>query len=248
MVDPLANVPDAADPVASDPDVPPSDLDEGGLSDADFADEGEVGEPTSAPPPPESEPLPPPRALLPAESVRLGTAPRPFEMNRTTIPADEVHLVRRGETLYAIASRYQISTQALVDANPGLTAAPLVAGQMLHLPEEVGSMQYHRTVQAELPPPDATGKVLVYPDGLAGRAMASGVAYDPDALVASHRDLPFGTIVLVTNPAQQRSVFVRIADRGPVSAGFMMELSARAAAALGLDPDQTASVALRRVP
>ncbi|MEO1629711.1 MAG: LysM peptidoglycan-binding domain-containing protein [Bacteroidota bacterium] len=235
----------------------------GGLSSADLADDPNAEEPdveapeesvpsndaasTTASVPP-TAPLPAPRSLQPAEVVQLTVAPPPFVMTDTTVPADEVHLVRRGETLYAIASRYQIGAQALVSANPGLTTAPLVAGQLLFLPEEVGTMQYHRTVQASLPPPTETGQVLVYPDGLAGRAMASGVAYDPDALVGSHRDLPFGSVVLVTNPALQRSVFVRIADRGPVSGQFVMELSRRAAEALGLDPAQAASVDIRMVP
>ncbi|MEM6783848.1 MAG: LysM peptidoglycan-binding domain-containing protein [Bacteroidota bacterium] len=239
-------------PVTGPPPVPGATL-PGGLSDAYLADDPEDGAPSetappSEPPPAPAVPLPPPRTLQPAEAVQLATAPPPFVMTDTTVPADEAHLVRRGETLYAVASRYQISTQVLVNANPGLTTAPLVAGQLLILPEEVGTMQYHRTVQAALPPPFETGQVLVYPDGLAGRAMASGVAYDPDALLGSHRDLPFGSVVLVTNPALQRSVFVRIADRGPVSGQFVMELSRRAAEALGLDPAQAASVDIRMVP
>ncbi|MEL7363690.1 MAG: RlpA-like double-psi beta-barrel domain-containing protein, partial [Bacteroidota bacterium] len=252
--------PVTAPPLVTAPPPVPGIALPGGLSDADLANDPDAAaEPVAAadpdaeaagasPPPAPTAPLPPPRTLQPAEAVQLATAPPPFVMTDTTVPADEVHLVRRGETLYAVAARYQIGTQVLVDANPGLTTAPLVAGQLLLLPEEVGTMQYHRTVQAALPPPFETGQVLVYPDGLAGRAMASGVAYDPDALVGSHRDLPFGSVVLVTNPALQRSVFVRIADRGPVSGQFVMELSRRAAAALGLDPAQAASVDIRMVP
>ncbi|MEM8559395.1 MAG: LysM peptidoglycan-binding domain-containing protein [Bacteroidota bacterium] len=236
---------DAPDAAAA-PAAPP--LSTGGLSDADLADEDGEAPPSASVPVTPVPALPPPRALQPAEAVQLAATPSQFVMTDTTVPADEVHLVRRGETLYAVAARYQVATQTLVDANPDLTTAPLVAGQMLHLPDSVGTMQYHRTIQASLPPPLETGAVLVYPDGLAGQATASGVAYDPDAYLASHRDLPFGSVVLVTNTATQRSTFVRIVDQGPVSAQFVMELSRQAAEALGIDPDGTGRVEIRQVP
>ncbi|MEM9997299.1 MAG: LysM peptidoglycan-binding domain-containing protein [Bacteroidota bacterium] len=239
---PTGDAPDAA----AAPAAPP--LSTGGLSDADLADEDGEAPPSASVPVTPAPALPAQRALQPAEAVQLAATPSQFVMTDTTVPADEVHLVRRGETLYAVAARYQVATQTLVDANPDLTAAPLVAGQMLHLPDSVGTMQYHRTIQASLPPPLETGAVLVYPDGLAGQATASGVAYDPTAYLASHRDLPFGSIVLVTNTATQRSTFVRIVDQGPVSAQFVMELSRQAAEALGIDPDGTGRVEIRQVP
>ena len=46
-----------------------------------------------------------------------------------------------------------------------------------------------------------------------GRHTASGERFDPNAMTAAHRTLPFGTLVRVTY--QGRSVVVRINDRGP---------------------------------
>lgn len=59
------------------------------------------------------------------------------------------------------------------------------------------------------------GKATYYSDALAGRPTASGEAYDPRALTAAHRSLPFGTVVRVVRPDSGRAVVVRINDRGP---------------------------------
>ena len=53
-------------------------------------------------------------------------------------------------------------------------------------------------------------------------------------MTAAHRTLPFGTRVIVTNPANGRSVTVRINDRGPFHGGRVIDLSRAAATELGL--------------
>jgi rare lipoprotein A len=79
-----------------------------------------------------------------------------------------------------------------------------------------------------------TGVASYYANSLAGRRTASGERYDPQALVAAHRTLPFGTILRVTNPANDRSVEVRVIDRGPFTRGRVLDLSRRAAEELDL--------------
>ena len=59
--------------------------------------------------------------------------------------------------------------------------------------------------------------------------VAAGGWYDPNALTAAHRALPFGTRVRVTNLRNGRSVIVRINDRGPYIRGRIIDLSRRAA-------------------
>ncbi|GMV15119.1 MAG: hypothetical protein AMXMBFR56_33430 [Polyangiaceae bacterium] len=59
------------------------------------------------------------------------------------------------------------------------------------------------------------GEATYYSDKLAGRKTASGERYDPGALTAAHRTLPFGSVVRVVRQGTQRSVVVRITDRGP---------------------------------
>jgi len=57
---------------------------------------------------------------------------------------------------------------------------------------------------------------------------------NPSAMTAAHKTLPFGTRVRVTDVSTQRSVVVRINDRGPFIKGRIIDLSTAAAQALGI--------------
>jgi len=74
-----------------------------------------------------------------------------------------------------------------------------------------------------------------YGDAFKGRPTASGEAFDPTALTAAHRTLPFGSCVLVQSVDASREVKVRINDRGPFVAGRVIDLSQRAAQVLGIE-------------
>ena len=67
-----------------------------------------------------------------------------------------------------------------------------------------------------------------------GRAAASGEVYDMESLVAAHPTLPFNTWVRVLNLDNQKSVRVRIMDRGPFIEGRIIDLSHAAARAIGM--------------
>lgn len=62
---------------------------------------------------------------------------------------------------------------------------------------------------------------------------ASGEKFDKRQMTAAHRTLPLGTRVRVTDVASQRSVVVRINDRGPYIKGRVIDLSEAAAESLG---------------
>jgi rare lipoprotein A (peptidoglycan hydrolase) len=66
-----------------------------------------------------------------------------------------------------------------------------------------------------------------------GGHTASGEAFDAAALTAAHRTLPIGSKVRVTNRHNDRSVVVRINDRGPFVAGRCLDLSSAAMQAVG---------------
>ncbi len=83
-----------------------------------------------------------------------------------------------------------------------------------------------------------------YGSGFQGQRTASGEPFNPQALTAAHRTLPFGTQVRVTNLRNGQSVVVRINDRGPHVRGRDIDISAGAARALGLLPMGTAPVRL----
>lgn len=64
--------------------------------------------------------------------------------------------------------------------------------------------------------------------------MANGDPYRRGKLTAAHKKLPFGTKVKVTNTATNKSVKVKITDRGPFVSGRIIDLSEAAAKRVGL--------------
>ncbi|MEU8295941.1 septal ring lytic transglycosylase RlpA family protein [Micromonospora sp. NPDC048909] len=65
-----------------------------------------------------------------------------------------------------------------------------------------------------------------------GQLTANGENFNPDELTAAHKTLPFNTKVRVTNPANGKSVTVRINDRGPFIDGRCLDLSRAAFATI----------------
>jgi len=78
----------------------------------------------------------------------------------------------------------------------------------------------------------AGGVASWYGNEFAGHKTASGERFNPADLTAAHRTLPFGTRVRVSRG--DRSVVVRINDRGPFARGRVIDLSKAAAEQLGL--------------
>ncbi len=96
-----------------------------------------------------------------------------------------------------------------------------------------------KSAAAEVPPCagqlcgfEQDGTASYYAASLDGRPTATGEPYDHEALTAAHRDLPLGSVVEVTNLATDRSVVVRVNDRGPFVRGRVIDLSGAAASAL----------------
>jgi rare lipoprotein A len=72
---------------------------------------------------------------------------------------------------------------------------------------------------------------VYYHDKFHGQRLSSGEKYNKGALTAAHATLPFGTMVKVTNPSNNRSVVVRVNDRRPNrrSTATIIEITSRAA-------------------
>lgn len=73
------------------------------------------------------------------------------------------------------------------------------------------------------------GPVSYYGREFAGRKTSNGERFDPNLLTMAHRSLPFGTLVRVTNLFNNKSVVVRVNDRGPFTGGRVGDLSSAAA-------------------
>ena len=67
-----------------------------------------------------------------------------------------------------------------------------------------------------------------------GKITANGEIYNQFAFTAASKSLRFGTLLKVTNPRNDKSVVVRINDRGPYISGRQLDLSKAAALALGM--------------
>lgn len=74
-----------------------------------------------------------------------------------------------------------------------------------------------------------TGIASWYGPNFNGKLTASGETYDMDELTAAHRTLPFNSILRVINRSNNKSVIVRINDRGPYAKNRIIDLSKKAA-------------------
>jgi len=80
------------------------------------------------------------------------------------------------------------------------------------------------------------GLASYYHDKFHGRRTSSGERFNQNKLTAAHRKLIFNTMVRVTNPRNDKSVIVRINDRGPYKyKGRIIDLTLTAAKELGID-------------
>jgi rare lipoprotein A len=96
--------------------------------------------------------------------------------------------------------------------------------------------------------PDEVGLATWYGRAFAWRKTADGERFDPNAMTAAHRRLPFGTWVEVRRPDTGRRVRVRINDRGPWGdSRKVIDLSQGAARELGIVGLGVAPVELRIV-
>jgi len=97
--------------------------------------------------------------------------------------------------------------------------------------------------------PDQVGQATWYGKAFAGAKTASGERFDPSAMTAAHRKLPFGTWVEVRRRDTGATVRVRITDRGPWgNPARVIDLSQAAADRLGMMSAGVVSVELRVVP
>ena len=100
-----------------------------------------------------------------------------------------------------------------------------------------------------VPPPIAptvgsrqVGVASWYGKDFHGKPTASGQIYNMYDMTAAHKTLPLGTVVMVTNLENNRSVRVTINDRGPFVKNRIIDLSYAAAKAIGMVGPGTAEV------
>lgn len=75
-----------------------------------------------------------------------------------------------------------------------------------------------------------------------GKLTANGEIFDMYGITAAHKEIPFNTIVRVTNENNGKTQIIRINDRGPYVDGRILDCSFGAAKKLGFVNEGTAPV------
>lgn len=88
------------------------------------------------------------------------------------------------------------------------------------------------------------GTASWYGSDFQGTRTANGEIYDMETLTAAHKTLPFNTLVRVENVENDKTVTVRINNRGPYADGRVIDLSRKAARKIGIIKKGLASVKL----
>jgi len=102
-----------------------------------------------------------------------------------------------------------------------------------------------------IPKSTETGKASYYGGRWIGRLTANGERYHSGDCTAAHKHLPFNTMVRVTNLRNNKSVIVRINNRGPYAKGRILDLSIVAAKKIEMIGDGIVPVraeVLRKIP
>ena len=156
------------------------------------------------------------RALLDAEVV-ADDARRAEEQRR----ADEVRrraLLERNAAERGLKPRHRISTQRQVELMAKYPFGPLAPGAVPNGLRPTGQR--------------IEGLASWYGPGFHGRATASGAIYDQEGWTTASRDLPLGTMLIVSRG--DRRVLLLVNDRGPYVYDRVLDISHAAAVALGV--------------
>jgi len=84
-----------------------------------------------------------------------------------------------------------------------------------------------------------------YGPGFHGKKTATGEKFNMYAMTAAHKTLPLSSYAEITNLANNRSVIVRINDRGPFHGNRILDLSYAAAKKLGIHQKGAGAVQVR---
>lgn len=80
-----------------------------------------------------------------------------------------------------------------------------------------------------------------------GKKTANGEVYNEAAYTAAHKKYSFGTLLKITNPKNNKSVIVRINDRGPYVKGRELDLSKASAIDLGITSHGVAKLKVEQI-
>ncbi len=142
-----------------------------------------------------------------------------------------------------------------VDPRYGVAASPRVVGENDPVPKGGGREMVGRPyvvagrtyVPRETPDYARVGTASWYGSAFHGRLTANGEVFDRHSIAAAHPTMPLPSYARVTNLDNNRSIIVRVNDRGPYHGKRIVDVSQRAAEALAFKHMGTAKVRLEYV-
>lgn len=105
----------------------------------------------------------------------------------------------------------------------------------------------NNTPEAHLLGTEQRGKASFYAKKFEGRTTSCGEKFNHNEYTAAHRTLPFHTMVEITNLTNNKSIIVRINDRGPYNRSRLLDLTKTGASKLGFLSRGVANVKMRVV-
>jgi rare lipoprotein A len=141
------------------------------------------------------------------------------------------------ESIYGPASKRVVSSGQAVPRGGGrfLVGRPYTIAGKKYVPQEMSRGQ------------GQVGGASWYGDAFHGRRTANGEIYDMMALSAAHPTMPLPSYARVTNLKNNRSIMVRVNDRGPFHSGRVLDVSKRVADALDFRRAGTAQIRVEYV-
>jgi rare lipoprotein A len=167
----------------------------------------------------------------------------------------QVSAVACGCLLLANCSSSTSKLTSRLDPKYGVSASPRVVEPGQPVPKGGGVYRVGKPYQVagRTYTPEENGRYRAeglaswYGDDFHGRLTANGEIYDMESISAAHPTLPMPSYVRVTNLATQKSLVVRVNDRGPYHANREIDLSAKAADLLGFRGHGVAKVRVEYV-
>lgn len=141
------------------------------------------------------------------------------------------------ESIYGRASQRVVTNGETVPRGGGkyLVGRPYTIAGKKYVPQEMNKGQ------------GQVGGASWYGDAFHGRRTANGEIYDMAALSAAHPTMPLPSYARVTNMKNNRSIMVRVNDRGPFHPGRVLDVSKRVADALDFRRAGTAQIKVEYV-
>jgi rare lipoprotein A len=159
------------------------------------------------------------------------------------IAALSLAVAQCGQVSNKVDPKYGVSSSARV-VQPGQPVPKGGGTYRVGKPYTVAGQTY---VPGENASYNEVGTASWYGEDFHGRLTANGEVYDVASISAAHPTLPIPSYVRVTNLANNRSLIVRVNDRGPYHQGRLIDVSMRAAKLLGFHGNGVARVRVEYV-